>query len=107
MAMHDPVVDKLDEVKGVLEQYLPPMLAELIRIRTLAEAATLPPAALLAQEFLTYTDLDGGKGAAGSIYGVDFQIRGPDTPPLLLPLRQHPEWRDPEVVLSWAQYLAS
>ncbi len=80
---------------------------ELAALRERAERGKLPPAALLVQEFMARADLDGGRGAGGSVYGIDFMIDpcDPQLPPMLEPIHQHPRWTAPQTVMSWQDYL--
>ncbi len=116
--MPDPYTDEqllIDEITG--GQTLSELHATLTTIQallsTLVERANqgqLPPAALLANEFLMGSDLDGGRGLGGSVYGRDFQIDPDDAgfPPNLFSIHQHPSWpQTPLPSMSWADYLAT
>lgn len=98
--LNQAIVDKLEEIR-----------LELLLHRALMEAGTLPPPAVLIQEFMNRVDLDAGKVTAGSIYGIHFGIdpADPNIPPILEPIHQHPRWlaAPPTTLITWATYLAS
>lgn len=107
--MPEPYTDEAVIVAAIasLEAVMQQVLVQLTALRVNADAGRLPLAAVLVQEFLSRTDMDGGKGAPGSIYGVHFMIDDPAIPPMLAPIHGHPGWRDPDIKLTWAAYLNS
>ncbi len=95
----------LSDVHSVLEQ----IREQLAALRQRADEGRLPPAGLLANEFLMGSDMDAGRGLGASVYGRDFQIDPDDPyfPPALEAIHAHPRWpSSPPPAIAWLDYVA-
>ncbi|ETX03577.1 MAG: hypothetical protein ETSY1_46765 (plasmid) [Candidatus Entotheonella factor] len=115
--MPKPYTDEqllIDEITGGhtlgdLQAVLEDIRDHLAALRRRADEGRLPPAALLANEFLMGSDMDSGRGLGGSVYGRDFRIdpQDPYFPPALEAIHSHPRWPKHGLPkMAWRDYLA-
>ncbi len=104
----DVLIAGIEAALVPLQATLSAILVQVTLLRERGDQGALPPAAVLINEFITSSDLDGGRGLGASIYGRDFIIDPDDPlfPPTLQSVHNHPAFPDPAPPpLGWQAYL--
>jgi len=101
----DEMVQLPGDIHGLLS---PSILSSLLHADLEHNNCSMSKANYLFSEYMTNQDLDNGAGVGGSVYGKDFMIKEDyDCPELLKSTHGHPNWTDPDVEITWPEYLAS